>query len=288
MKLQFDCVSAGGSMVWFKGVGFAVCLLLSACASPIQSTPQPAPVVLMGEVHDNPDAHRQRFNLLKQWVEQGWRPVLVMEQFDRSTQARLDQAVSQCNTASCLTTQPWVEPWEWPLYEPLLQMALDHGLRIVAGNVSRSEANSIVKGGYAAALDSNTISQFKLSQPLPDELQQAQQQAIELGHCNMLPAPVAQNMVRAQVARDVFMAQRLIEQFDLNQPVVLIAGNGHVQRGLGVPRWLPTSMLAHTVVYGFVEHAGQQGDGGEVDQTRQGEPHARPDPCEAFKNFQRQ
>lgn len=274
-------------MAWLKGMGFAVCLLFSACASSVQSPSQPAPIALMGEVHDNPEAHSQRFRLIQQWVAQGWRPTVVMEQFDRDTQAQLDQALTQCDTAQCVVDQPWVQPWDWPLYTPLIQLALDNNLPLLAANVSRADANLIVAKGYSAALDSNTINQFRLNQPLPEDLQQAQQESIEQGHCNMLPAKVAQKMVRAQVARDVFMAQLLTEQFKKNRPVVLIAGNGHVRRSVGVPRWLPAKLLEKTVVYGFVEQEGA-GHGVQFDHLQQVPVHPRPDPCEAFKNFQRQ
>ncbi len=270
-------------MAWFKSLGLAVCVFLSACASSIEAQPKPAPVVLMGEVHDNPDAHAQRFSLIHQWVKQGWRPAVVMEQFDRDTQTQLDEALQLCQTAQCVYSQPWVQPWDWPLYEPLIQLAIDHHLPLLAANVSREDANAIVKGGYTAALDPKTIKQFNLNRPMATDMQQGHQEAIELGHCNMLPASVAENMVRAQVARDVLMAQVLINQFNQGRSVLLIAGNGHVGRVLGVPRWLPEPMLEKAVVYGFVEL--ENNAQAEFDYAIQVKPHPRPDPCEAFKTL---
>ncbi len=274
-------------MTWFKSMGLAIVVLLSACASAVESQRQPAPVVLMGEVHDNPVAHARRFDVVQQWVVQGWRPTILMEQFDRDTQAQLDEALARCDTAQCVFKQPWVQPWDWALYAPVLELALDHNLPIVAANVSRNDANAVVTKGYSAALDPNTIDQFNLNQPLPVDLQQAQQEAIESGHCNMLPATVAQKMVRAQVARDVFMAQLLIAQFNQGRPVLLIAGNGHVRRTVGVPRWLPASVLKNTRVYGFSETPDTR-HAVEFDYFQQVPAHPRPDPCEAFKSFQSQ
>ena len=46
-------------------------------------------------------------------------------------------------------------------------------------------------------------------------------------------------MTRIQIARDVAMAQTLTEAAAHGKAVLLVAGNGHVQRGLGVPRHLP-------------------------------------------------
>jgi uncharacterized iron-regulated protein len=44
-------------------------------------------ILLLGEVHDNPDGHQQRYEFLLRLIESGRRPVLVMEQFDRENQS---------------------------------------------------------------------------------------------------------------------------------------------------------------------------------------------------------
>src|SRR5262249_20557464 len=58
-----------------------------------------APVLLLGEVHDNPDGHARRTALLAQRIERGWRPAIAMEQFDRERQEDLDRALSVCGDA---------------------------------------------------------------------------------------------------------------------------------------------------------------------------------------------
>lgn len=63
------------------------------------SNPQ---VLLLGEVHDNKEGHKLRFDDLRQRVEAGWRPVIAMEQFDRESQGLLDEAQKGCLDASCL------------------------------------------------------------------------------------------------------------------------------------------------------------------------------------------
>lgn len=57
-------------------------------------------------------------------------------------------------------------------------------------------------------------------------------------------------MVPAQVARDVWMAN-VIEQQVSMRDVVLIAGNGHVQKDVGVFQWLPVTLQKTTAVHGF-------------------------------------
>jgi hypothetical protein len=57
-------------------------------------------VLLLGEVHDNAQGHKLRYELLRQRVEAGWRPAIVMEQFDRENQDLLDKAQKAASTPS--------------------------------------------------------------------------------------------------------------------------------------------------------------------------------------------
>jgi uncharacterized iron-regulated protein len=81
------------------------------------------------------------------------------------------------------------------------------------------------------------------------------------------------------MARDIWMAKLLRDQ----QPrdVVLIAGNGHVRKDIGVPRWLNSFGRKLTVkAIGYVEGGGQK----ELyDEVRTIPAAKRADPCAKFK-----
>src|SRR5438874_3309241 len=80
-----------------RAAAWLAALMLTACA-----TPEPAAqwesrlrgeaVVLLGEVHDNAEQHRVRLAVLRRAFAAGWRPAIVMEQFDRERQADIDRA----------------------------------------------------------------------------------------------------------------------------------------------------------------------------------------------------
>ena len=191
------------SAVWVT----TACSMQHTAESAMRSAPT---VWLMGEVHDNPQAHQARYEIIADKVKQGWRPAIVMEQFDREHQGLLRTAQDECKTAACITSKPWAEKWQWELHEPIIQLALDYQLPLLAANVSREDANRIVKGGYSAALDPDTVAHYELNKPLPPALAEQHRQNIVEGHCNMLPPQVAEKMIAAQVARDVWMALSLI------------------------------------------------------------------------------
>jgi len=121
-----------------------------AAAAPVGPNPQ---VLLLGEVHDNAQGHRLRYELLRQRVEGGWRPAIVMEQFDREDQDLLNKAQKGCLDAQCVIRVVNGARWDWQLYYPVIQLALDFQLPLVAGNLSRADASRVVRDGVSATFD---------------------------------------------------------------------------------------------------------------------------------------
>lgn len=234
---------------------------------------------LMGEVHDNPDGHAYRLRDLQAAVTADWRPAILMEQFDVSRQPELTQAWQTCKEAQCVIDAAGGKGWQWGLYKPVIQLALAYRLPLVAANASREQLGQVMKQGFAAVFDANTIKAYGLDKPLPQGWLDGQRVAIREGHCNMLPEEMIDPMVNAQTARDVMFAKLIAEYAP--QGVVLIAGNGHVRKDLGVYAWLPDELKAQVKVFGYVEPEGVSATW--YDQVRVVPAHPRPDPCEAFK-----
>lgn len=243
---------------------------LGGCAgAPTLTLPSPAtkPIVLLGEVHDNATQHHLRLHAFRDLLAGGARPALLMEQFDRDRQARLDAARQAPGAnAQRLIDAAGTPGWDWNFYRPFIDEALRHGLPIVAANVSRSEARRVMTGGLAAS---------GFDAAVPEAITAAQAQAIVRSHCGMIDAATARRMSQAQVARDQFMA-RLVEQHAW-RGVLLLAGNGHVRTDIGVPHWLSPATRARTQAVGVLE-AGD-GDPPAYDQVVVTPAQPREDPC---------
>ncbi len=240
------------------------------------SNPQ---VLLLGEVHDNAEGHQLRYAALRQRVDAGWAPVIVMEQFDRENQDLLTKAQKGCADAQCVIQVAGGARWDWQLYYPVIQLALDHKLPLVAGNLSRADASRVVRDGIKSSFDPASIKEYQLEQPLPAAVRDAQQHEIVAGHCNMLPEMMVGGMVDAQVSRDIWMAKIIRDQ--LPNDVVLIAGNGHVRKDIGVGYWLRTAAPQLKVrSVGFIE--GRDNDG-RFDSIQPLATQRRDDPCKQVK-----
>ncbi|GAP34460.1 ChaN family lipoprotein [Piscinibacter sakaiensis] len=248
---------------------------------------QAAPLVLLGEVHDNAALHRRRAEAVQRALEAGWRPAVAMEVFDRERQADIERARRERpGDADHLIAQAGGRGWDWPLLRPLIALVLAQGLPLLGANLSAGAARRVAREGAAAVFDADERAALGLDRAPPPGWQAAQQAEIEHGHCGLLPAAALPGMVRAQAARDAVMAQVLLQA--LARPpagaapgaVLLLAGNGHVRRDLGVPVWLPPSVRAWSV--GYVEAPGNW-PAEAFDARVEGTPAERADPCEGLR-----
>ena len=118
--------------------------------------------------------------------------------------------------------------------------------------------------------------------------------AIRDGHCGALPESAIGGMATAQRARDATLAQSLLDAG--RDGAVLIAGNGHVRRDLGVPLYLG-ALAPHRPPFavGIVEveadalnpqtYAAGAGSGSQRYDYVIFTPRVdRKDPCEAFRS----
>ena len=85
-------------------------------------------------------------------------------------------------------------------------------------------------------------------------------------------------MALAQVARDQQMARAVAAH--AGRGAVLLAGNGHVRRDLGVPRWPDAATRARAQSVGVLETAASAG---AFDQHVVVPPQPRPDPCASMR-----
>ena len=267
----------------FTRVKLARWALIFCFAGASVSVSAQSTIYLLGEVHDNPKAHSERFSLIESLVTKEFRPVIAMEQFDRENQAILSQAMSSCKSADCVILKAGGRGWEWSFYKPIIETALKLRLPIIAANLSSTDAMKIVRNGFAAALSNETLREFNLDTPLDSELFQKQKIAIDKGHCHTLPNSAFKGMVNAQVARDVWMAKAIRENSD--NGLILLAGNGHVQKDIGVYHWLTSTERSRTEVIGFTEGDGDTDKEAEArlyDRNIRVKPLERDDPCKAF------
>jgi uncharacterized iron-regulated protein len=235
--------------------------------------------VLLGEVHDNASQHLMRAALLSELLADGRPSCVVFEQMDRAENAAIAAAPRDAEsiaTAGKLDRRGW----QWPLHRPLIDAALGASARIAGGNLRTDEVRAIVRGG-TSALPADLRSALA-DQGWSQEQQAAMEREIDDGHCHALPSSQWPAMALGQRARDAALALSLLDAAAGDGRAVLIAGNGHVRRDLGVPFYLRAAGVpaVQIVSVGYVETAEKAAPYDIVRVT--GGVAGRPDPCAAF------
>jgi len=270
--------AAAITLVWLA----AEALPSAACASELATDPRVLAramegrrIVVLGEVHDNAVQHALRLAALQVLVDGGARPALAFEQFDREWQADIDRARRERprDADHVIAAGKGAPSWRWELYRPYVQLALDHGLPIVAANLSRRGAMEVATQPRATA-----------APEIPAAVQRAHEDAIAKGHCNLLPPEALPGMANAQIARDRTLAESLRPHSA--KGVVLLTGNGHARTDIGVPFWLTPDERRASVSIGLLERDDDADAGepaGRFDAFVLTARAERPDPCEELR-----
>ncbi len=247
-----------------------------------------ADFLLLGEVHDNAAGHALRLQWLRQLTAQR-KVALVFEQFDLESQAALDQAVQQWHIAHAAADDAAsravaeaagfnFKGWKWPLYAPVLTLALKMDLPVGAANLSRTQMGAVMSGKRPAPSEPDLWGEKERLALL---------QEVREGHCNLMPEGQIQAMAMAQRARDYEMAGAMIAMHQrTGLPVVLLAGNGHLRKDLAVPAWLAQlATQARVISVAVLEKGATQNFDPAVvyDAVAWITPEERPDPCAALR-----
>ena len=196
----------------------------------------PADAILLGEQHDAPDHQRVQREIVQALAARDQLAALALEMAEQGVDTR--DLPSDASEAQVRNALQWNEAaWPWHAYGPAVMAAVRAGVPVLGANLPRVQMRA-------------RMADAQLDTLLPGPALKAQQQAIRLGHCGMLPESQITPMTRVQIARDLAMAQTLRAAAQPGRTVLLLAGRGHVDRSLGVPRHLPREFRVKSVEIG--------------------------------------
>jgi hypothetical protein len=239
-----------------------------------------AEVVILGEVHDNPEHHANQARALA-----AIRPrAVVFEMLTPEQAARVTPDLIR-NPAALGAALGW-EAAGWPdfaLYAPLF--AAVPGALIRGGAVLPDRMQTARAEGAAAAFGPGAA-RFGLDRALdPDD--QAQREAdMQQAHCDALPADSLAGFVAVQRLRDASLAAAALQALadTSGGPVAVIAGNGHARQDTGIPEALARAAPG-TAVLAVGQLESPPGAGAPFARwlvTGAPDRSAQPDPCAAL------
>jgi uncharacterized iron-regulated protein len=263
----------------------------------LQAAIEQARLLLLGEVHDNPDHHLLQARFVRAVTATGRRPSIAFEMLDETQQGAIDAIPKgeQHNPDAIRDAVRWDESG-WPrfaLYRPVFEAALDAALPVIAANLPRARIREASRGGLES-LPAGIRGRIERQGPLSASVRADMRAEMAESHCGELPDSMLDPLILGQRARDAQLADA-ISRGATADGSILITGSGHARLDRGVASYLaPEELAKGTVVAIALQEVSSEKPEAEQYHPVQGDlsrfdfvvftPGAeREDPCEKFR-----
>ncbi|HET8580110.1 MAG TPA: ChaN family lipoprotein [Nitrospiraceae bacterium] len=219
-------------------------------------------VIYLGEEHRNRFHVEAALKILDALLARDRQPVLAIEMFGWDGQAGLDRYLSdrEATRDRFLEESRWEQNWggAYEDYEPLINLARERHLPVLALNPPRSLVRRVATQGLARALADPDMNRWGMRNELLFD--EPAYRDVILKQLHLCHAGLSENdyrrMYEASIFRDEGMAKTISSNLRNARagmgPVVSYTGSGHIQYRLPVPnrvqrRW--TGSVKQTTVY---------------------------------------
>jgi uncharacterized iron-regulated protein len=235
-----------------------------------------AGIVVLGEIHDNPEHHRNQAAIVAALQP----AALVFEMIPQADEDEVNQLRGEgAGRAAIAEALDWAASG-WPdfgYYAEILEAAPEARV-FGAGQPTAEVKRAMVEG--AAGVFGPDAATFGLDHPLDPAEQAAREAAQAAAHCDMLPSEMLPGMVEAQRFRDAGLADAALWARTMtgDGQVVVITGSGHADRRRGMPAAVAVADPEVSLVsLGQLESAPAEPDA--FDHVLLAPPPPRDDPC---------
>lgn len=262
-----------------------VLLPMGAAASGVEafvSAAGNADIVILGEVHDNPAHHVNQARI----VEALQPDALVFEMVPQQKEDTVNELRSSGADREAIAAALEWDKTGWPdfaHYAQILEAAPE--ARVFGGAQPDADVRRAMVEGAAGPFGPDAEI-YGLSQPLDAEERAARERMMAEAHCGALPQEVITGMVEAQRFRDAGLADAALWARTMTGgQVVVITGNGHADRGAGVPKKLRHADPDVSIVtLGQLEAPPPDDAAAAYDHVIVTDAAEREDPCQTFQD----
>ncbi len=241
-----------------------------ATLAPAELPPRLAGVrlLLVGEEHTVLDTHAVERRVIEELDRSGRRVAIGLEMFPYTQQPALDDwSAGRLSEDAFLEASHWYKHWgyNWAYYRDVFLYARDHRLRMFAVNAPREVVTAVRKKGFTGLTPEEAAH-------IPTQIDTTNAEHRRLFRASFADASFHagmseeqwQAMLSAQCTWDATMAFHAVaplrEDDDPKAIVVVLAGSGHVQYGMGIERqarqWYP-GRIASVIPVAVADEKGQ-------------------------------
>ncbi len=196
-----------------------------------------ADVIIFGELHNNPICHWMELEILKSLSREGKSCVMGMEMFERDQQPILNELMNGVFPLKRFEQYTRTWPNYDTDYKPLLKLALERQVRIIATNIPRQYASFVFKNGI------DSLSKLEIAPHLVPDLDfsvdttlSSYAEVLEMG--KNMPGHGSEDFLYAQAIKDVSMAESLLKEKKDGVQLYHINGAFHSKNMEGICHYL--------------------------------------------------
>ena len=259
--------------------------------------------LLLGEVHDNADAHALQGWAIRRRVDAQSKFGVVFEHIRTDQQDALVKLDEFDRTARRLATAHDLFrflDWQnsgWPSEDKFLSLfnaVVSSRLPIYPANPPRAQVRAVAKG-EATAIPADERTRILLDAAWDKPLADALYTELKGSHCGAMPESAVPAMSIAQRYRDAAFADVMLTAAKDHGSAVLVAGNGHVRTDRAVPWYLRERAPGKNIIAIMMLEVedGKTDPAAYAPRTPDGKPAVdhiiftpraeRSDPCEALR-----
>lgn len=199
-------------------------------------------VIYLGETHDELADHQAQFEIVRSLYQQNSKLAIAMEMFQRPYQSVLDAYIAGQLTETQLREQSQFDQrwgFSWDYYAPILQFAKENKLPLIALNTPTEITRKVARQGLESLTPAErqwipTASEIRTDNAA---YRQWMRRIYDEIHADMGNSQSFDKFFLAQVLWDETMAEGISQFLQANPDtqVVVLAGQGHIVYGYGIP-----------------------------------------------------
>lgn len=207
-------------------------------------------VVFVGEAHDRYEDHLNQLMVIRGLHGLGLDLAIGMEMFQQPFQEALDAYVAgEIDEAEMLRRTGYFERWrfDYRLYRPILRYAREHRIPLIALNLEREITEKVGQAGLGA-LDETQRARIPTQMDREDPVYRERLKRVFDLHPQDKDRDF-ENFLSVQLLWDEGMAERAADYLRQHpgKTMVILAGQGHIEFGQGIPRRLQRRLAVPAV-----------------------------------------
>lgn len=203
-------------------------------------------LIFFGELHNDPIAHWLQYEVAKELIADSSRKTHIgMEMFEADQQTLIDEYFSSLISESSFESEARLWSNYKTDYKPILELAKENDVKLIATNIPRRYASSVYREGLAV-LDSLSGEAKQWVAPLPIEIDitipsYAQISEAAGGHGG-------DNLIYSQAVKDATMAHFILLNMGLEERLFHLNGSYHSNNWEGIIWFIQNKVSGYNIL----------------------------------------